>query len=136
MRRLAIPVLAALLVVGLVAAPAAADKPTPISYPEEVTDTNPCTGEEFTAYLTFEGYEHHHKNNYVRTGTLTGSTTDGYFSDNGREKLVVGQRTATLTFHSTWSNDEGSKYKVNGVFVTHLDTGDGHWDINARCIRY
>ena len=151
------------ILIGLVAAPAAADKPIPIGFDEPVLDVNPCTGEEIDLYLTFQGYEHGHlvddalwhlfldvlvhednfvhQNNYVRSGAFTsGHTSDGYFLDHGREHWMINDnhknRKLVVTFHSTWSNEAGSKFAVNGVWRWDFDKDENLFYPNIRCIRH
>ena len=143
------------ILIGLVAAPAAADKPIPITFTftEGVLDVNPCTGAEIELYLTFEGYEHGHlddpftqddfahQNNYVRGGAFTsGYTSDGYVLDHGREHWMINDnhknRTLIVTFHNMWSNGEGSKFAGNGVWHIDFDKDEWRYDLNLRCIRH
>ena len=129
------------ILIGLVAAPAAADKPIPFSLVEDpIVEVNPCTGLENVTYITFEGYEHVHRNNYVRSGSFSGYTSDGYSMDQGREHWVINDshtnHTLNVTFHNTWSNDEGSKYAVTGIWRWDFDTDENRFDFNIRCIKH
>jgi hypothetical protein len=148
MRRLAISVLAALLLVGLVAAPAAADPPRWFTDSEVIPDfTNPCTGLEQTLNLTIEGYRHdsHDKNqnNFIYKVVVTGFATDeetgvenGWVIERGREHFMWNDiHRVVATFHHIWRNDEGSKYTVNGVWLFNADTGEEErWDVRSKCL--
>lgn len=130
------------ILIGLVAAPAAADKPIPINFDEPtIFGVNPCTELPHEIQLRFEGYEHFHQNNYVRSGAFSsGSTSDGYVMDHGREHWVISDshnnHSLNVTFHNTWSNDGGSKFAVTGIWRWDFDTGENRYRFNARCIKH
>ena len=125
------------LLMGLVAAPAAADHPIPYSHEEVVEDAiNPCTGDSHVVHLTFEGYEHNHERNRVLTGAFTsGWTSDGYVLESGREHWNSNAQTNKLvvTFHNTWSNNEGSTFRINGQWLIDWDTFEGRFDARGFC---
>jgi hypothetical protein len=123
-----------------VAAPAAADKPIPINFEEStIFGVNPCTELPHEVHLTFEGYEHvGHPNNYLYTGAFSsGWTNDGYVMDHGREHWMVNDNhTLIVTFHNMWSNEEGSRFAVNGVWRIDFDKQEETFDVRSRCIRH
>jgi len=93
------------ILIGLVAAPAAADKPTEIPYLDEFTDFDPCTGEEMD--VTVEGtiFLHEHKNNLVhRLGERTGSTSSGYVLIGGHDNFRENNNGVYVSFKEVWRN--------------------------------
>jgi hypothetical protein len=83
---------AVMVLIGLGAAPAAADKPVQLGpFQEVIVDVDPCNGGlmEFTLNLTF--FEHQeHNNNFVGRIAVTGSTDSGYILK-GHDRLVQNQ---------------------------------------------
>ena len=90
MRRSLMLLAAVMVLIGLVAAPAAADKPVQLGPFQEVfVDVDPCTGELMEVTLNFTFFEHSgHNNNFVGLVVTTGSTDSGYVLTGHNELLV------------------------------------------------
>ena len=78
MKKLALVVVFGSLLVGLIAAPAAADKPAEFVDNVSFPDVNVCTGEEHTVNITFNVRVHEHRNNSVVTVKSNVETSDGW----------------------------------------------------------
>lgn len=121
MRRALILLATAMILIGLIAAPAAADRPTEIGpitngpFP----DIDPCTGDPMMVTINFTVFVHEgHKSNFVvRLGERSGSTDTGYVliggHDNGREN----KNGESGSFKDVWRNpDNGDKMQAAGRF--------------------
>jgi hypothetical protein len=120
-----------LILVGVIAAaslifaaPAGADKPLIIEDSFTFTDVNPCT--ELVDEITIEVVVsiHNHKNNNVATIKRTGFTDSGYTMEHSNETQVRNKGGAHFRFNDVWTNDEGSKFTVKGVFVENANKGE------------
>ena len=120
-RRAAVGFAATLGVIGLGAAPAAADAPAEFSVTETFTDVNPCTGAEHDVTLELDIREHVHGDRAVVHLSRTGTTSDGYVMRNGQENFVFNGNVARAAFHDTWRDDNGSMFKAQGYFVEKID---------------
>ncbi|MEA2058759.1 MAG: hypothetical protein U9O63_08560 [Actinomycetota bacterium] len=123
-RRLAILATVTVLI-GLVAAPAAADNPSafgPFTFPIDGVD--PCTGSPHQITLEFVVFAHEgHKNNFVERLEMSGSTDSGYVLVGGHNNFVANNNVVTSGFKEVWSNPEtGAKYQATGKFKI---TGNG-----------
>lgn len=109
-----------MVLVGLVAAPAAADKPTVLGpFTNEFSDFDPCTGEEMDIELTFTVFEHQgHNNNFVvRLGERTGETSAGYILVGGHDGFRANTGGEFGSFKDVWRNPEnGDKIQATGRF--------------------
>lgn len=107
--------------VGL-ASPAAADAPAEISVTDTFVDINPCTGEEHEVTINVDIREHIHANgNIVARATRTGTTSDGYVMDHGRDSFVFNGNVARGTLNDVWRSADGSVFQAQGVFVAKED---------------
>jgi hypothetical protein len=118
-RRLsAITIATGLGIVGLGAAPAAADAPAEFSVTFTFTDANPCTGEEHDITITANVSEHRgHDGKFVGRASRSGTTSDGYVMDHGRDAVVFNGNNASGSLNDTWRNDAGSIFKAQGHFL-------------------
>ncbi len=127
------------ILIGLVAAPAAADRPTD---PTEFTldfewdDFDACTGEEihFDAHLEIREHQGH-RNNLTGIAHATGSTSNGYVLK-GVQPIVFANHFTLFasTFSDMWTNPTtGDKMHVHGVYVEK--NGEPHVDkLRMRCV--
>ena len=116
MRR-SLTVLAAVAVlVGVMAVPAAADKPVVFETGEfTVTDIDPCTGllHDLTFNVTI--YDHFHKNNIVTKIDKVGTTDSGYVLIGGSHHMVERADFFMMNYKDVWRNpDTGAKMHAIG----------------------
>jgi hypothetical protein len=118
MRRSLMLLATVMVLVGLMAAPAAADKPTQIGPFQDVfVDADPCNGtlQEITLNITL--FEHQHKNNFVGRSVLTGSTDAGYILTGHHETFVQNKNGERVNFKDMWRNPvTGDKMHATGSF--------------------
>ena len=116
MRRSLIILAAAAVLLGVMAVPAAADKPVVTVIPEfTVTDIDPCTGlfHELTFNVTI--YDHVHKNNAVTKIDKEGTTDSGYVLVGGSHRIVGNNNVFTINYKDVWRNpDTGAKMDAIG----------------------
>ena len=131
---------AAALAVGIVAAPAHADRPEPFAFTDSFTEPDPCNpAKMMTTTLSVEGTVHEHRNNVVERLVIHASTSNGY-SGTGHLTLVETPRTLTISQQVMVSNPEtGHRYKVGGVLVAtpkgvRFVNGDENGP-SVRCVR-
>jgi hypothetical protein len=109
-----------MVLIGLIAAPAAADKPTVIGpITNEFSDFDPCTGDEMGITITFTVFEHQgHNHNFVgRLGERTGETSNGYVLIGGHDNFQGNENGASGGFKDVWRNpDNGNKMQATGKF--------------------
>lgn len=119
MRRRLTLLLSVVLLLGLMAAPAAADPPVVFSFPDGFTGVDPCTGNdhEGTLEVTIYLHEGHDGDGSFRGRVdLTGTTDSGYvLIDND---FVFGENAEGLfreQFEEIWYNAEnGDMYRFSG----------------------
>ena len=108
-----------MILVGLMAAPAAADKPTESPYLDEFTDVDPCTGLEMDVTVMGTFFDHvGHNNNFVgRIGERTGFTSAGYVLVGGHDNFRAKEHGVSGSFKDVWRNpDSGDKMQATGKF--------------------
>lgn len=127
------------ILIGLVAAPASADKPTD---PTEFTDDfawdapDACTGEtiHFEAHIEIREHENH-RNNLTGIAYATGFTDNGYVLK-GVQPIVFANHFTIFatTISDMWTNPTtGDKMHVHSVFVRK--DGETHVEkFRARCV--
>ena len=125
-----------MVLVGLMAAPAAADKPTVVGpFTDVFTDADPCNGvlQEITLNITL--FEHQsHENNFVGRSVLTGTTDAGYVMTGHHETFVANKTGVRTNFKDVWRNpDTGDKFQATGSFrvVGNSPVVDS---FNLRCV--
>ena len=109
------------LVALALAAPAAADAPSPFTFVDVFPDVNPCTGTAMTVTITVAGSLHEHGSREVAHGQRTITTSDG-FAGRGTESFV--QHGQIVMFRQTdlMTNASGERFRARGVFVLDLST--------------
>ena len=127
------------VLIGVMAAPAAADKPVNFQPPPSVFDAlNPCTGLEHKVTIHFDVYEHqgdHPNGGFVGRAVRTGSTSDGYVMERGREIQMANGNVFVNTFKDLWRNDDGSKFIAQGAFVFDIKNDEVQVDVfSLRCL--
>lgn len=120
---------------GLGAAPAAADAPIESSGSVTFIDINPCTATEMEVTINLDFAEHHHRNNFVGHVSRTGTTDDGYVMDHGVENFVDNGNVARGAFSDIWRHPDGSKFVAQGGFVFDIVNGEPRVErFSLRCI--
>lgn len=113
-----------LVLFGLAVSPAAADAPITYTASESFTGIDPCTGGEMVFSISYEVTAHTHQNNYVAHWKRTGTTDTGYVMDHGVRTFQDNANISRNAFTDIWSHEDGSKFRVHGVFVFDFDSGD------------
>ena len=114
---------ASVMLVGLMAAPAVADDPIVITDTVVFTDVNPCTGLEHEITRDFTIKVREHRNNTVLQVDNSVVTSDGY-EGTGHETTVISKNVETGTINYVVDNpDTGAKYMVKIHFT--FDTNQG-----------
>jgi hypothetical protein len=125
-----------MVLVGLMAAPAAADKPTEYPFSGGGTEIDPCTGLEMdvTVMGTFFDHEEHNNNFVGRIGERTGFTSSGYVLVGGHDNFRVNKNGVSGTFKDVWRNpDNGDKIQATGrLLVVKGDVVIDRFDL--RCV--
>jgi hypothetical protein len=109
-----------MVLMGLIAAPAAADEPAeigPITNGPFSGFNDPCTGDPMLVTITFTVFAHEgHNNNYVeRLGERTGSTDGGYVLIGGHDNFRANKNGLSAGFKDVWRNpDSGDKMQATG----------------------
>jgi hypothetical protein len=109
-----------MVLIGLIAAPAAADPPTEAPFLAEFTDVDPCTGLEMDITVMGTFFDHiGHNNNFVgRIGERTGFTSSGYVLVGGHDNFRANKNGVSGTFKDVWRNpDNGDKIQATGRFL-------------------
>lgn len=110
-----------MVLIGLVAAPAAADKPEVFGpFTNEFSDFDPCTGRLMDISITFKAFGHEeHNNNFVgRLGERTGFTNTGYILVGGHDNVRENKNGESSGFKDVWRNpDNGDKIQATGRFL-------------------
>jgi hypothetical protein len=118
------------ILMGLVAAPAVAEKPVEFSFDVSWVDVDPCTGDPMDIDVHLEIREHQtHNNNLTGLAKATGTTSSGYVLSGSPEHLMIRDSGAFVVsvFSDRWKNpDTGAKMHAQGVFV--LKDGVPHVD--------
>jgi glycerol kinase len=140
------------ILIGLVAAPAAADKPTEQTVTINSEDEgfeiwDPCTGEPMHDEIVWTAATHEHINNIVETAKVTGYTytytgvgdeiVAGYIMSPSSDTTVINSGSDVLmsVYNKRWSNPTtGDRMHTSRVIVitnfTGLDTDYWlNWDI-------
>jgi hypothetical protein len=118
MRRFGI-LLAVVVMMFAVVAPAAADQPVELwSFTIDFDDVDPCTGEDQTLTMTLTGYAHvDHRNNSVDWISKTGTADTGYVLLHGRDHSQTNKNVEVSTWKDVWRNpDTGAKMHVYGSY--------------------
>ena len=113
------------LLIGLMAAPAAADRPATFGpFADGFVGTDPCTGLEHVGTLEFTIYAHEgHSNNFLGRVETTGTTDSGYVMIGGHNVFQENDNVFVSSFDEIWRNpDSGAMYKTTSVFRI---TGNG-----------
>ena len=110
-----------MVLVGLMAAPAAADKPAEFGPFTDgpFQDFDPCTGLEMDVEITFTVFAHEgHNNNFViRFGERTGETSSGYVLVGGHDNFRANTGGEFGSFKDVWRNPEnGDTMQAAGRF--------------------
>lgn len=109
-----------MVLIGLVAAPAAADPPTVIGpITDEFSDIDPCTESPMDVSITFTFFDHvgHNQNFVGRIGERTGETSNGYVLIGGHDNFRANENGASGSFKDVWRNpDNGNKIQAAGKF--------------------
>ena len=118
--------LLALLLSGvalLVAAPAAADRPTEFPILDVFPDVNPCTGNPMTVTFVGTAYVHFHGSRIVARSQRTITTSDG-FVGHGTDNFVDNGQVLKFTQTDILANaSSGDRFRARTVFVVDLSTG-------------
>jgi hypothetical protein len=134
------------ILMGLVAAPASADKPTEftveLQFPRDNPDflvNDPCTGKDMVVDVQLVIREHQgHKNNLVAHIKGYGTTSSGYVLSGSPEHLMVKGDPANPDlvvsgFSDMWTNPNGDKMHMKSVFI--LRNGVIQVDIfESKCV--
>lgn len=128
MRRIALLAVVASLFIGVLAAPAMADKPVGFVDGVSFDDVNACTGEAHTVNLTFNITVRDNNNNQIVTIKTDAATSDGWYGG-GTQTVVENSRVVNDTLNLWARNGEGGAYKVHGLFKLDLDTGEVLMDV-------
>jgi hypothetical protein len=107
------------ILIGLMAAPAAADKPTESFYAIDFTDEwNPCTGARVDITGTAVAYDHFHNNTFISPGKfLSATTSDDYYLVKGHDHAM--DTGSHFMFNSFWTfenEEDGLKFRTNFRF--------------------
>jgi len=130
-RLTALTIASAFGIAGLGAAPVAADAPAGFTF----TNIIPCSGEEIDVTITFHERVHlGHDGRFVGQRSVTGTTSDGYVMEHGRERIVFNGNNASGSLNDTWRNADGSMFKAQGHFLDK----DGELVVDSfrlRCVK-
>jgi hypothetical protein len=105
----------------LVAAPAAADRPTQFPILDVFPDVNPCTGNPMTVTFVGTAYVHDHNGRVVARAQRTISTSDG-FVGHGTDNFVNNGQVLMSRITDIMTNASGDRFRARGVFVLDLST--------------
>ncbi len=135
------------ILIGLVAAPAAADKPTEYRIPTEGflewDDFDACTGEPMHVKVYLTVREHAHRNNVVGIAKGFGTTSTGYVLSGSPNPLMITgswdeQEFVATGFTDIWTKPNGDKMRQHSVLVDknpHIPPIDAQVDIfTSSCI--
>jgi hypothetical protein len=119
MKRL-LPVLLGLFAL-VVAAPAAADRPTEFPILEVFSDVNPCTGNPMTVTFVGTAFVHFHDSRIVVRSQRTITTSDG-FVGHGTDSFVDNGQVLRFRQTDIMTNASGDRFRARGVLVVDLST--------------
>ena len=114
------------ILIGLVAAPAAADKPTKYRIPPvgfiEWDDVDACTGEAMQVKVYLDVSEHIHGNNVTGIAKGFGTTSTGYVLSGSPNPLMIKGDWENIeflmsVFTDIWTKPNGDKMRVHSTFV-------------------
>ncbi len=114
------------ILIGLVAAPAAADKPFDYRIPDvgflEWDDFDACTGEAMHVKVYLEVSEHQHRNNVTGIAKGYGETSTGYVLSGSPNPLMIkgsweDEELVATAFTDIWTKPNGDKMRQHSVWV-------------------
>ena len=118
MRRLLTLLVTVVVLIGLMAAPAAADQPTVFGPFTDgpFPDTDPCTGLEMFVTINLTFYDHiGHGNNFVGRADKTGTTSSGYVMVGGHDNFQANNNVVIGSFKDVWRDPvDGTKIQATG----------------------
>ena len=119
------------VLIGLVAAPAAADQPRTQEQTYLDDDAwDPCAGEVMVETIRVVSAVHEHKNNIVETAKVTGSTSSGYELLRSPDIVVERADFIMTTYNKRWINTEnGDRMHTSRVIV--IKFGESGLDIKV-----
>jgi hypothetical protein len=123
MRRTLTLLAAVAVLIGLVAAPAAADQPRTqeLTYVDDDA-WDPCAGEVMEETIHVVSAMHEHKNNIVETAKVTGFTSSGYELLSSPDIVVERADFVMTTYNKRWINTEnGDRMHTSRVIVVKID---------------
>jgi hypothetical protein len=115
-----LPVLLGLFAL-VVAAPAAADRPTEFPILDVFPDVNPCTGTPMTVTFVGTVSVHSHGSRTVAIAHRTITTSDG-FVGHGTDSFVDNGQVVKFRQTDIMTNASGDRFRARGVFVLDLST--------------
>lgn len=118
MRRVVTLLAVVLTMVGVMAAPAAADGE--VTFRDSVTfeDINPCSGEVHTITINFLVQVHEHPDDVFIRVRSTGYTDSGYIMAHGSQTFSITDGVFQAQFDDPWNNPEtGEKFGAAGRFL-------------------
>lgn len=106
---------------GLIGSPVSADRP--VELPDSMTfrAENPCTATPMDVTIDSVLRWHEHGDRFVAHVSRSGSTDDGYVMDHGVETAVSNDQVFRQALSEIFRNEDGSKFRVRGVFVANPD---------------
>jgi hypothetical protein len=119
MKRL-LPVLLGLFAL-VVAAPAAADRPTEFPILDVFPDVNPCTDTPMTVTFVGTVLVHSHDSRVVAIAHRTITTSDG-FVGHGTDSFVDNGQVVKFRQTDIMTNASGDRFRARGVFVLDIST--------------
>jgi len=136
MRRSLTLLVTVVVLIGLMAAPAAADEPTVFGpFTDVFPDTDPCTGFEMLVTINVTLYDHiGHNNNFVGRADKTGTTSSGYVMVGGHDNFQANNNVVIGSFKDVWRDpDDGTKIQATGKFRI---AGNSMFidEFNLRCV--
>lgn len=119
------------ILIGLVAAPAAADEPsTQVKTYVDPDAWDPCNGESMVETIDVVSAVHKHKNNIIETAKATGSTSNGYELLRSPDIVVERADFIMTTYNKRWINTtSGDRMHTSRVVVIKIDGSD--WDFKV-----
>jgi hypothetical protein len=118
--KMLLPVLLGLFAL-VVAAPAAADRPTEFPILDVFQDVNPCTGNPMTVTFVGTVFVHSHDSRTVAIAHRTITTSDG-FVGHGTDSFVENGQVVMARMYDVMTNASGDRFRASAVFVLDLST--------------
>jgi hypothetical protein len=118
--KMLLPVLLGLFAL-VVAAPAAADRPTEFPILDVFQDVNPCTGNPMTVTFVGTVFVHSHDSRTVAIAHRTITTSDG-FVGHGTDSFVENGQVLMARMYDVMTNASGDRFRARAVFVLDLST--------------